>query len=69
MRDARHPVWILVRLVALFGFLYLFCWLNASEFDATEVKTILEVLLADSFTEGAIWRGTRKKNGAERQDD
>ena len=36
----NHPIWPLLRLVVILGFLTLVLYLNASEFDETELKVI-----------------------------
>jgi hypothetical protein len=45
MKDAKHPIWTLLNRVALLGFVLLFSYLNASRFDQTELKMLLEVAL------------------------
>lgn len=53
MKDAKHPIWAIIRLVvymtALFGILYI----TASDFDDTETRTIIVMFLVVSAGEGA----------------
>lgn len=43
---ADHPIWRLAQHVVYLSFATLFMWLNASNFDSTEWKTIGEIALA-----------------------
>ena len=40
MKNASHPVWSLAKLGMLLVFLVVFSWINASQFDETELKVI-----------------------------
>lgn len=53
MNDKNHPVWSLLRLTVLALALTLLSWINASNFDSTEAKTIVGVLIASLAAEGA----------------
>lgn len=44
-RDTEHPVWSLIRLVIVFAGVTIFLYLNASTFDETEMKTIVELMI------------------------
>lgn len=52
MNDKNHPIWPLLRLVVMMASLTALLWLNASHFDATEVKTIIGMLIANVAAEG-----------------
>lgn len=45
MHDANHPVWAILRTVVLLAALVIVLWLNATDFDATEIKTIVAMFL------------------------
>lgn len=40
MGHASHPIWSLLRLIVLMVALCVILWANASDFDATEIKTL-----------------------------
>ena len=44
-RDTEHPVWSLIRLVIVFAGVPIFLYLNASTFDETEMKPIVELTI------------------------
>jgi len=46
LSDTRHPLWRLLTLCVLLAFLTLVQYLNASNFDQTEIKSILEMGMA-----------------------
>ena len=41
-----HPLWTILQHTVYLGFATLFMWMNASNFDSTEWKTIGEIALA-----------------------
>lgn len=50
--DTRHPLWRLLTLCVMLSFLTAFLWINASHFDATELKVILGMALTAGGWEG-----------------
>jgi hypothetical protein len=57
-----HPIWVILRTVVLFVGLTVLLYLNANSFDATELRTIAEmVILAGGFE--AIKKVVSKKSG------
>lgn len=54
--DPHHPVWRWLQTVTYLGFAALFLWLNASEFDAGEVTTLMELGLLMAGVEGVKQR-------------
>jgi hypothetical protein len=41
-----HPVWRILTMCVVLGFLTLILWVNASNFDRTELTSILEMAIA-----------------------
>lgn len=41
--DPIHPVWNIAKAVIMFGFVVLFSWTNASEFDTTEITMLIQL--------------------------
>ena len=57
-----HPIWSILRTVVLFVGLTVLLYLNAKDFDATELRTIVEMLvLAGGFE--ALKKVVSKKGG------
>lgn len=57
-----HPIWSILRTVVLLVGLTVLLYLNANNFDATELRTIVEmVVLAGGFE--AIKKVVSKKSG------
>lgn len=54
MNDPRHPIWGLARLVILMLVLTSILYFNASDFDATEIKTLVQYFLAAVSLEGGV---------------
>ena len=52
MRDASHPIWSLARLVVLMVTLTVTLMLTASQFDGTEIRTIVVTFVAGAGVEG-----------------
>lgn len=52
IKDPRHPLWSVVRLSVYMVALNFLLWLNASNFDETELRTIVLMSLAGGSTEG-----------------
>lgn len=52
MKDAKHPIWSLARLIVLMIALVITLWLNASHFDETELRSIITMFIAASGVEG-----------------
>lgn len=67
IHSANHPVWALARLVLVLTALTLILWMNASEFDNTELQTIIGMFLVVGATEGVpamLRQFTKKPEGA-----
>lgn len=58
--DPKHPLWPLVRLSILMLTLVLVLWLQASNFDQTEIKAIILIFLAAAGVEGGLQVVNRK---------
>lgn len=41
--DPTHPIWNITKAVVLFGFVVLFAWTNASDFDSTEITMLVQL--------------------------
>lgn len=46
MNDPKHPIWAIIRTAILLLALIVVLWVNASNFDGTELKTIVAMFLA-----------------------
>ena len=59
LHNAAHPIWPLLRLVAMLAALTTVLLIQASEFDDTELKTIISMFLIGAGVEGlpALLRG------------
>ena len=54
MNSPTHPIWSLIRLTMLMVVLTVILWINATKFDATEVKALVQYFLAAASLEGGI---------------
>jgi len=54
MNSPSHPIWSLLRLTILMIVLSLILYFNASDFDATEIKTLTQYFLAAASLEGGV---------------
>ena len=62
--DPSHPIYAIVRLTIYMSALTILLVANASDFDATEIRTLVQMFLVAAGAEGAIQLiKTRKKNG------
>jgi hypothetical protein len=52
MNNPSHPVWSLLRLLIFMAALVVTLWMNATSFDATEIRTIITMFVVAS---GAEW--------------
>lgn len=52
MSAPQHPVWSLLRLAVVMVALCVTLWVNASQFDATEIKSIVTMFLVAAGAEG-----------------
>lgn len=43
MSDAKHPIWTIAKALVILCFIAFFSYTNASTFDETEVKMIVEL--------------------------
>ena len=41
--DPKSPIWRLFNLIVVMFFVWLFAWSNASDFDETEIKMLIEL--------------------------
>jgi hypothetical protein len=49
-----HPLWSILRLTILMMVLTCILYFNASDFDATEIKTLTQYFLAAASLEGGV---------------
>lgn len=54
MSSPAHPIWSILRLTILMIVLSLILYFNASDFDATEIKTLTQYFLAAASLEGGV---------------
>lgn len=54
MSNPAHPIWSILRLTILMILLSLILYFNASDFDATEIKTLTQYFLAAASLEGGV---------------
>lgn len=54
MDSPAHPIWSLFRLMILMSVLTAILYFNASDFDATEIKTLAQYFLAAASLEGGV---------------
>lgn len=54
MNSPAHPIWSILRLTILMIVLTLILYFNASDFDATEIKTLTQYFLAAASLEGGV---------------
>lgn len=59
MPNGAHPIWSLIRLFLLMTALCVVLYLEAENFDGTELRSIVWVFLAAAGIEGAIHAGTK----------
>ena len=52
LSNPRHPIWAFSRLTVVMISLVVTLWANASNFDSTELKTIITMFLIAAGTEG-----------------
>jgi len=60
MHAANHPIWPILRLAVMMAALTVILYLNASNFDRTEMQTIIFAFLAGGGVEGFTSLLTRK---------
>jgi hypothetical protein len=46
MHDPKHPIWAIIRTTIILIALTFVLWINASNFDDTEIRTIVAMFLA-----------------------
>lgn len=54
MNNPAHPIWGILRLAILMLVLTAILYFNASDFDATEIKTLTQYFLAAASLEGGV---------------
>lgn len=52
MKNPDHPLWKLLRLLILMAAMTAILWVNASDFDVTEVKSVVMMLFALAGADG-----------------
>jgi len=64
MNDPDHPVWKIVKLLVLLGFMIFLSYVNASNFDQTEWTFITQMIVIMFGAEGLqeIIKTWKKKN-------
>lgn len=65
---ATHPIWALIRLTILMVTMTILLWINASNFDSTEIKSIVGVFMAAAAGEGVLARLTKREGSLRLQD-
>ena len=65
MSDPWHPIYATIRFCALAIAVTFVLWKNASNFDETEIKTIIEIAILAGGYEGLQSFATRKRNNAD----
>ena len=53
IHNPEHPIWGITRLLIVMTALVVTLWLNASNFDETELKTIITMFIVAAGAEGA----------------
>lgn len=63
--NGNHPIWKIMRLVVMMVALTAILYMNASEFDQTEIKTIIFAFLAGGMGVGieSVVRAIREGKG------
>ena len=72
MNNQNHPIWSLARLIVYMGGLVTILAFTASDFDVTELKTILTMFFVGAGAEGATsFLGTFKphRKGSNKEDE
>jgi len=54
LKSPTHPMWPLLRLMVLMVSMSFVLWLFSSNFDQTELQSIIMIFIAAASTEGAI---------------
>ena len=54
VKDHNHPIWPIVRLSILMLSMSFVLWLLSSNFDKTEIRSIILIFVTAASTEGAI---------------
>jgi len=54
LSNTNHPIWATIRLVALLITMTVILYSNASSFDTTEIKAIVEMFLLAASVEGGV---------------
>jgi hypothetical protein len=54
MNSPSHPIWSILRLCILMCVLTAILFFNASDFDATEIKTLTQYFMAAASLEGGV---------------
>lgn len=54
MKNPNHPIWGIIRLAVLMVSLVIVLWMNATNFDETELRSIVIVFLVAAGSEGAV---------------
>ena len=54
LTDTSHPLWSFLRLLVLMVSLTVVLYVNASNFDATEIRTLVTMFLLAASAEGGL---------------
>lgn len=60
MKDAKHPIWALLRILVFMFALVVILYVNASSFDKTELRTIIGMFIVAASGETLTGLFTRK---------
>ena len=62
LAPADHPIWYILKSLVFLGFLILFSYTNASNFDSTELTMIAQMAFVLFGIEASSWFANRKKS-------
>ena len=66
IHEPTHPLWATIRFVVLVVATSVILWLNASHFDETEIRTIVEIaIVAGGYETLGSWLNRDKKKNNE----
>jgi len=61
MQDPKHPIWSILRLVVLMVAMCVTLWSNASNFDVTELRSIITMFFVAASSEAVVGVLTKRK--------
>ena len=62
MTTTKHPIWAFLNLVVILVFVTVFSYLNASEFDETELKMLMQLAVGMG-----AWEFAKRKMGVNKE--